>query len=383
MPLTAVLDGRPIFIFDHDAPALATIASQVKRRQQSLRCKDCAHQMTIVMPARRTWHFRHLPSAPTACHFVIARESDTHRELKRRIYDMCRARGWEAEVEWRVPGTSRRADVWTRDHLGRQFTFEVQLSAIPDDTSFERSNDHLRAGLTPVWLVQGDLRSWAFPEGVQRVRLHRQDDWVLTGMGEPVDSGEMQATAESDLFMYARTARSVPFAKLLPLLDAPLPTPSPSYRIVSRTSSAQSTACETPLALPTADAARRRDSGRPSYPLADWARRKRLDRLDRARAKRKQRLLERAVVIETLRSLADSLTEAPDADAIRFRLMADTPASAWTDKQFSAALHDIWSHRMWLRDRGWQPICGVCGLPVDVTFIRSGVHAECRKLTPA
>jgi len=162
MPLTAVLDGQPIYVLDHDASELAAIAYAVRKRHRSLRCKDRAHAMTVVMP-RRPWHFRHATSAPTNCRFGSARESDEHRDLKRRFYDLCRACGWNAEVEWQVPGTKRRADVWAQDALGRQFAFEVQLSKVRDDSTYARSVDHLQAGLTPVWLIASDVRCWAFP----------------------------------------------------------------------------------------------------------------------------------------------------------------------------------------------------------------------------
>lgn len=388
MPLTAVLDGRPIFVFDHDAPALANIASLVKRRCLSLRCKDCAYAMTIVMSGRRRWHFRHLPGAPADCHFVIARESDAHRDLKRRIYDMCRAREWEAEAEWRVPGTSRRADVWARDHLGRQFTFEVQLSAIRDDTCYDRSSDHLRAGFTPVWLVEGDLRSWAFPEGTKRVRLQRLGDWVLTGMGGPISAEDVQGRVAEDLLLHARTARALAFTKLLSLLDAPAPVPSPtSFRRVDGHRSPL--VDRRPLALPApARAASEPSYGRPKrltadqlpMPLNSVAAPRRMFVKQTSTSKRYLRnpdLPDHVVVIDRLRSLATVLAHASMPDRDRFERMRELPLPQWTADHLATALKEIWVHRLWLWERDWEPCCGGCGLPLDPVLIRRGYHLGC------
>lgn len=349
MPLTAVLDGRPVFVFDHDSASLANIASLVKRRRLSLRCKDCAHAMTVVMPGRRSWHFRHLPGAPTDCHFAIARESEAHRDLKRRIYDMCRAREWDAEVEWRVAGTNRRADVWARDHLGRQFTFEVQLSAIRDDTCYDRSSDHLRAGFTPVWLVEGDLRPWAFPEGTKRVRLQRLGDWILTGMGDPVHTEDMHGSSAEDLFLHVRSARVLAFTKLLPLLDAPAPVPSPA-RLNRDVGHLSPLDVLRPLALPapartTGEAA----DGHPKRLATDQLpmpinsvvapRRKFVTQASTSkRYRRNPDLPDHVVVIERLRSLATVLADASMPDRDRFERIRDLPRPRWTADHLAAAL---------------------------------------------
>lgn len=388
MPLTAVLDGQPIFIFDHDARELANIASLVKRRRQSLRCKDCTHAMTVVMPGRRSWHFRHLPGASVDCHYVIARESEAHLELKRRIYDMCRARGWDAEVEWHVPGTSRRADVWARDYLGRQFTFEVQLSAIPDATAYDRSSDHLRAGFTPVWLVEGDLRSWAFPDGAKRARLQWHDDWMLIGIGDPVGTDEIVMPTDGDLFTYARIAKSLALTKLLPLLDAPAPLPS---RPIGASRSGQTSPFRdrTPLALPAgaqpvlppADDAPQgaaADEIVQSQPVAGVQRLRVPQRPSASkRYRRNPDLPDHVVVIDRLQSLASVLTDAPTSYRDRFERIRDLPRRAWTQEHLLAALELVWRHRIWLWEQGWQSGCGRCGLPLDPDFVRRGYHFGC------
>ena len=377
MPLTAVLDGRPIFIFDHDAPALANIASLAKRRRQSIHCKDCSHAMTVVMPARRSWHFRHLAGAPADCRFVVARESDAHRELKRRIYDMCRARGWDAEVEWGVPGTNRRADVWARDHLGRQFTFEVQLSAIPDDTSYARSVDHIQAGLTPVWLIAGDLRAWAFPNDAKRVRLQRHGDWVLTGHGDVKCDEDLGWVSDAPAAPpYGRKTRVLGLSILLPLLDSPAPTPV-GRRETQHRGLPPGAAATTPLALPGSTAPVTKNKGGSVQTLGEWARYKRLARLNRARSANKQLRVDQAAIIDRLRTLAAVLSDAGGVDAFRYRQMTELPLADWTRKHYTTALAEIWSHRFWLRDLGWQPFCGGCGLALDEALIRSGVHVGC------
>lgn len=388
MPLTAVLDGRPIFIFDHDARALANIASLVRRRRQSLRCKDCAHAMTVVMPALRSWHFRHLSAAPVDCHYVIARESDAHRDLKGRIYDMCRARGWDAEVEWRVPGTNRRADVWARDELGRQFTFEVQLSVIPDDTAYDRSSDHLRAGLTPVWLIEGDLRSWAFPEGAKRVRIERRDGWALIGMGDPIQSEVVTTSVNDHLFMHARRARVLPLSKLLPLLDAPAPAPSPrrlhdqqrSHQADSRPRALTARVRQSPKPAKTQAIARANEPA--ARPLHDITAQPRPTTTRASASRRYQRnpdLPDHVNVIDRLRSLAGVLTDADVPDAARFERMRDLPRSHWTDRHIAVALKEVWEQRFWLWEHDWESGCGACGLPLDSVLIRRGYHLGCAR----
>lgn len=378
MPLTAVLDGQPIYVLDYDASALTAIASAVRKHQRSLRCKDCAHAMTVVMPTRRLWHFRHATNALATCQFSSARESDNHRDLKRRIYDMCRARGWEAEIEWHVPGTKRRADVWARDPLGRQFTFEVQLSKIPDDTSYARSIDHLQAGITPVWLIASDLRHWAFPTGAKRVRLQRHGDWVLTGLGDIVlDEGHGWMVKRSGT-PHGRKTRVLEFSMLVPLLDSPVPTPeAPGHH--ARWASPPLVAPDSRLALPSPTVPVAGLKSRSADSLSEWARGKRLGNLDRARATGRHLRSDRASVIARLQALAGVLADAGVTDAVRYRRMSQLPASAWTREHFNAALIDIWTQRFWLRDRGHQPICGCCGLSLDESLIRSGVHVGCRR----
>ncbi|WP_328530737.1 competence protein CoiA family protein [Nocardioides sp. NBC_00368] len=376
MPLTAVLDGRPIFIFDHDARSFADVASLVKRRRQALRCKDCSHSMTVVMPARRSSHFRHLAGAPADCRFVVARESDAHHELKRRIYGMCRALGWDAKVEWCVPGTNRRADVWTRDHLGRQFTFEVQLSAIPDDTSYARSVDHIQAGITPVWLIDGDLRAPAFPDDAKRVRLQRHGEWVLTGHGDVKRDEDLGWVSDGPAASHSRKTRVLGLSTLLPLLDSPARTPV-ARRETQHRGLPPAAASTTPLALPGPAASATNNKGGSVQLLGEWARHKRLGRLNRARSMNRQLRVDRAAIIDRLRTLAAVLADARVADAFRFRQMTELPLADWTRKHYTTALAEIWSYRFWLRDLGWQPFCGGCGLALDEALIQSGVHVGC------
>jgi len=334
--------------------------------------------MTVVMPGRRRWHFRHLAGAPADCHFVIARESDAHRELKRQIYDVCRARGWDAEIEWRVPGTNRRADVWARDHLGHQFTFEVQLSAIPGDTAYARSVDHLQAGLTPVWLIEGDLRTWAFPDGAKRVRLQRHGEWLLTGHGDVKCDEDRNWVSDTPgtPTPYGRTPRVLGLSMLLALLDSPAPTPV-ARRETQHRGLPPAAAATTPLALPGPAAPATGNKGGSVQLLGEWARHKRLDRLNRARSMNRQLRVDRAAIIDRLRTLAAVLADAGVADAFRFRQMTELPLADWTRKHYTTALAEIWSHRFWLRDLGWQPFCGGCGLALDEALIQSGVHVGC------
>ncbi|MEU0265692.1 competence protein CoiA family protein [Nocardioides sp. NPDC006303] len=375
MPLTAVLDGRPVYVFDHDAPALARIASAVRSHHQSLRCQDCDHTMTVVMPTRRRWHFRHTLGAPAECRYVQANESEDHRDLKRRIYDMCRARGWDAEVEWHVPGTKRRADVWARDQLGRQFTFEVQLSKIADGTSYARSLDHLHAGLTPVWLIAGDLRSWAFPDGARRVRLQRHGEWVLTGLGHVAHERDLGWIPKGPDTPHARKARVFSLTMLLPLLDSPSPTPS-SHRRTSRSALQPPLIPRPQLALPAPNPPVGEVRRWPTHPLAEWCRPKRLGRVDRARSERQKS--ERSVIIDRLRTLAGVLAVGSVGDSCRFQRMSDLPTPHWTHEHFAVALMEVWAHRHWLWEHGVPPVCGGCGLSLDGALIDSGVHIGCR-----
>lgn len=270
--------------------------------------------------------------------------------------------------------------------MGANSPFEVQLSAIRDDTCYDRSSDHLRAGFTPVWLVEGDLQSWAFPDGTKRVRLQRLGDWVFTGMGDPVHTEGVHCRVAEDLFLHARNARVVPFTKLLSLLDAPSPVPSQAR--FSRDDGYRSPLVDRrPLALPApARTASEPADGRPKRLNADQlpmalnsvVAPRRMPAVNQAttgkRYRRNPDLPDHVVVIDRLRSLATVLADASMPGRDRFERMRDLPRPHWTPDHLAAALKEVWAHRLWLWERDWEPCCGGCGLPLDPVLIRSGYH---------
>lgn len=99
IPLTAVLDGHPIYVLDHDASELAAIAyarpgaSSVPALQGP--CPRDDPRNADATPVALPSHDKRSDELPVR----QRRESDDRRDLTRRIYDMRRAHGWKASTD--------------------------------------------------------------------------------------------------------------------------------------------------------------------------------------------------------------------------------------------------------------------------------------------
>jgi hypothetical protein len=116
--------------------------------------------LLVIMPCcGQNGHLRVSPNALK--HFYHAKKSQycggepetpEHEQMKYRIYQICKEKGWTTQPEYPSPTNDWRADVFATNGA-RKIAFEVQLSKISQEELQNRENKYVRDGIESYWLL--------------------------------------------------------------------------------------------------------------------------------------------------------------------------------------------------------------------------------------
>ena len=149
MPLSAIIEDQRII-----GPDLSQEEwNNLKQRHRSglpvlMGC--CSAPGHLRTSKKGLQHFYHA-SKSADCNWE--HESLAHLEIKNEIYQICKAAGWEASVEFISADNDWRADVYTQKN-DKTIVFEIQLTRIPLETLKERDAKYRKLGFESYWILK-------------------------------------------------------------------------------------------------------------------------------------------------------------------------------------------------------------------------------------
>jgi competence protein CoiA len=149
------------------------------RPRVALRCPDCGYGVHAKVSTRKLRYFAHNPGRPADCAWL--NESLEHHLLKLELANALRAADWRAELEFRAPDGSWRADVLASSHDGtRRIAWEAQLSPITDEDIRDRTARYQAEGIGVCWVSPAELVPWMGIVPSIRVRdPHDNRPWTV------------------------------------------------------------------------------------------------------------------------------------------------------------------------------------------------------------
>lgn len=155
MPLSARLDGEPIYAFDLDDDAASALTARVKRREATL-TMACGRGAFLRVSKLGTRHFVH-GRAEVQCDWGHISMTAEHMAAQRIIIEAARAAGWDAVDE--VAGGNDEDGRWRADVMasrgGTRVAFEVQWSRQSDYRYEERQAAYARDRVRAAWFSRG------------------------------------------------------------------------------------------------------------------------------------------------------------------------------------------------------------------------------------
>lgn len=150
MPLTARLNGEPIYAFELDDDAAKALTARVKRGEATL-AMACGRPGFLRRSKIGTRHFFH-GRAAEVCDWPHGSMTEQHMTAQRIIITAARAAGWDAVDE--VAGNGWRADVLATRGRTR-IAIEVQWSRQADYRYDERQEAYEVDGVRAAWFSRG------------------------------------------------------------------------------------------------------------------------------------------------------------------------------------------------------------------------------------
>ncbi|MBM7620617.1 competence CoiA-like predicted nuclease [Bacillus tianshenii] len=135
-------DGILITLHDCNDTSL-----QEKIRRYKYNCPACGSEVKLKSGNIRRMHFAHLD---TECRASSEAETSYHLEGKSKLHEALKING-SPELEYYIPKTSQRADVFLRTE--QDFAFEFQCSSIQPSVIEQRSSSYQSESIIPVWLI--------------------------------------------------------------------------------------------------------------------------------------------------------------------------------------------------------------------------------------
>jgi competence CoiA-like predicted nuclease len=122
------------------------------RRMENFYCPECDEQVILKIGSKRIPHFAH--KAGSVCADSYERESDYHLRGKILLYKWLDSLGLNPILEAYYQEISQRPDI-SFVYGDVQYAIEYQCSVIPEELFMKRTNNYLRANITPIWIMAG------------------------------------------------------------------------------------------------------------------------------------------------------------------------------------------------------------------------------------
>jgi len=164
MPLRAIIAGTDTLAFEQSPQDWRALQRRLRNDRSIGRLPCCDAQAVAKTSKLGTQFFAH--HRKRACD--ASRETETHLNAKRAVFEGCVDAGWRARTEAVGPEGSWRADVLAWRETA-QVAFEIQWSPQSEATTRERQRGFARHGVRCCWL----FRRLPFAGAVERVPAFR------------------------------------------------------------------------------------------------------------------------------------------------------------------------------------------------------------------
>ncbi|MFE8696382.1 competence protein CoiA [Cytobacillus sp. FJAT-53684] len=125
---------------------------QELRKTELFYCPECGEQLILKIGSKKISHFAHKQGA--ACSNYYERESDYHLRGKILLYEWLSSMGFKPILEPYYKEISQRPDI-SFVYNNVQYALEYQCSIIPEELFIKRTNNYLKANITPIWIMAG------------------------------------------------------------------------------------------------------------------------------------------------------------------------------------------------------------------------------------
>ncbi|WML43389.1 competence protein CoiA family protein [Neobacillus sp. PS3-40] len=123
------------------------------RSKEEFFCPVCEEKVSLKIGDKKIYHFAHQKGG--SCREFYENETEYHMKGKLQLYQWLKGQNIAAELEYFDKEIQQRPDILFL-YNGNKFAVEFQCSSIPEQLFTKRTENYLKHGYTPLWILGGN-----------------------------------------------------------------------------------------------------------------------------------------------------------------------------------------------------------------------------------